>query len=136
MTNIHLQIITPSHVVYDHKVKTVIIPGADGDFGALNGHENLVAAVKPGLLDVRVGGSGTASHFYVISAGVAQVQKEHCAILVNYATALNKCDAADSIHNKLSKLKEELKQTEGRYQRETMQSEIDYLEAMAQLCKH
>ncbi len=136
MTNIHLQIISPSHVIFDRKVKTVILPGAEGEFGVLYGHENLVAAIRPGLVDVRIGGAGTTSHFYIVSAGIAQVQKDHCAILVDYGTSLEECENRQNIAENIQKLKEELANASSRHRCEILQSKIDYFEVMLKLCKN
>lgn len=50
----HLQIITPEHVVFDSEVDSVTLPGKDGEFQLLNNHAPIVATLGEGTVKIKV----------------------------------------------------------------------------------
>ncbi|MGV0922605.1 F0F1 ATP synthase subunit epsilon [Empedobacter tilapiae] len=50
----HLQIITPEHVVFDCEVDAVTLPGKDGEFQLLNNHAPIVATLGEGTIKIKV----------------------------------------------------------------------------------
>ena len=50
----HLQIITPEHVVFDCEVDAVTLPGKDGEFQLLNNHAPIVATLGEGTIKIAV----------------------------------------------------------------------------------
>ncbi len=54
---IALTIVTPEGTRFDGSVDRVVVPGAEGDFGVLPGHERFLSPVRIGELDVDTGQS-------------------------------------------------------------------------------
>lgn len=51
MENLTLSIVTPYGSIYSGKVKYVIIPGSEGEFGVYPGHCNLLSLLKVGVIE-------------------------------------------------------------------------------------
>uniref|UniRef100_UPI000E5B4AAB ATP synthase F1 subunit epsilon n=1 Tax=Klebsiella pneumoniae TaxID=573 RepID=UPI000E5B4AAB len=49
---INIEIVTPLGMIYQGEVKSVTLPGSEGEFGVLKGHTTLVASLKSGVIGV------------------------------------------------------------------------------------
>jgi F-type H+-transporting ATPase subunit epsilon len=74
-----LHIVTPQGEAYAGPVETVVLPGSEGDFGVLEGHERFLAPLRVGPLQLR---DGTGVHWAAISEGFADVSGEQVVVLV------------------------------------------------------
>ncbi len=88
MSEFLLEILTPVAPEFQGKVVMVVLPGQDGYFGVLKGHQPLVAAIKPGRIKVREAGS---EREWQCGSGVAAVEQNRVILLVESLAA-----AADS----------------------------------------
>ncbi|MEB2345284.1 MAG: ATP synthase F1 subunit epsilon [Deltaproteobacteria bacterium] len=79
---VNLTIVTPEGVRYDGGVDSVVVPGTEGDFGVLPGHERFLAPVRIGELEVR-GGNDPARRWAAVSDGFADVSAERVVVLVD-----------------------------------------------------
>jgi F-type H+-transporting ATPase subunit epsilon len=52
METIRLSIVTPNGMIFDGNVKTVTLPGKEGEFGVLPGHASLVSALTVGVIEI------------------------------------------------------------------------------------
>ena len=48
-----LYIATPQGEAFDAEVETVVLPGVEGDFGVLAGHEAFISALRAGGIEIR-----------------------------------------------------------------------------------
>jgi len=78
----HLQIISPAAVVVDEYVRSVEIPGTEGDFGVLPGHSAFFSMIRPGTITVHMS-DGTPRRF-AVESGYADVSAEGCKILSDH----------------------------------------------------
>ena len=83
-----LTIVTPEGAAYQGTVDRVVLPGTEGDFGVLPGHERLLAPLRVGALEIR---ESNGSTFAAIADGFAEVDGEHVVVLVE------SCEIADAI---------------------------------------
>ena len=51
MAEFHLSVVAPDRSVVEESVQSVTLPGVAGYLGVLAGHEPLVVALKPGVLE-------------------------------------------------------------------------------------
>ena len=87
-----LSIVTPLGAIVDGvNVETVVAPGSEGEFGVLEGHENFLTALEPGVLRYESGGS---SERIAISAGFAEVNAHSVTVLVNSGERAEAIDRA------------------------------------------
>lgn len=80
---------TPDKTFCDGPVDSVMCPSADGYFGILPRHAQMVAAVGLGIIKVQAAG---ISKLFVVDGGVAEVTPEETIILADLVVP-----AADSI---------------------------------------
>jgi F-type H+-transporting ATPase subunit epsilon len=76
---LQLTIVTPQGTVYDGAVESVVVPGAEGDFGVLPGHERFLAPVRIGELELRAPDGLWAA----VSDGFADVAADRVVLLVD-----------------------------------------------------
>ena len=89
---LQFELVSPERLVLSEPVEMVVVPGAEGDFGAMPMHAPLISAVRPGVIDVYQGGK-VANRIFV-AGGFAEVTAERCTVLAEEAWPLAELDAA------------------------------------------
>jgi len=77
-----LSIVTPEKPLLDTEVDSVVLPGAEGEFGVLPEHEAFLAPLKEGLLVYQTGGRSTRVE---LSGGFAEVTQTRVVVLADSA---------------------------------------------------
>jgi F-type H+-transporting ATPase subunit epsilon len=104
-----LEIVTPEKMVFSGTIEEVTIPGTEGEFGVLRGHEPFLSSVDIGELSFIKDGKKT---YYAVNTGYAEVTSEKVTILIETAEksgeidkdrALKAKDNAEARLNQLSK---------------------------------
>jgi F-type H+-transporting ATPase subunit epsilon len=85
-----LTIVTPEGVRYEGRVDRVVVPGVEGDFGVLPGHERFLSPVRIGELEVDGGGSRWAA----VSSGFAEVNADTVVLMVDSCEFATDIDTA------------------------------------------
>jgi F-type H+-transporting ATPase subunit epsilon len=89
---LHLTIVTPEGIRFEGSVERVVVPGAEGDFGVLPGHERFLSPVRVGELEIEE--SGGKRSFAAVSEGFAEVTAEKVVLMVDAAEFAADIDAA------------------------------------------
>lgn len=77
---IELIIVTPQGEAFRGSVDSVVLPGSEGDFGVLEGHERFLCPLRTGRVEIRnASGPSIAS----IGGGFAEVGGGEAAVLVD-----------------------------------------------------
>ncbi|TKX30826.1 ATP synthase F1 subunit epsilon [Campylobacter estrildidarum] len=101
-----IEIITPMGVIYEGDIKSVTLPGSEGEFGILKGHATLVSSLKSGLIDIE---KDDLNHELIaIDAGHAKVDENKISILAKGAIWISGSDESE-IKRNLSNAKELIK---------------------------
>lgn len=79
---LELTIVTPEGTRYQGAVDGVVVPGTEGDFGVLAGHERFLAPVRIGELEVR-SANDPGRRWAAVSGGFADVGAERVVLLVD-----------------------------------------------------
>ena len=106
MATFHFDLVSPEKLAFSGEVDQVDIPGVEGDFGVLAGHAPVIAAIRPGILTVFVGG---AQEKIIVTGGVAEVSERGLTVLADVARTLEELDRtrlADVIAEMEAKLAE------------------------------
>ena len=77
----HLTIARVGEKVFDGEALSVKLPGVEGMFTVLAGHEPLVSSLKEGTASVR-DAAGKETKFPVSNGGVAEISKNQATVLV------------------------------------------------------
>ena len=88
---LHLEIVTPSAVVYSGPVHLVTLPAAGGQIGVFPNHVPLLTRMVPGELMVRRDG---ADQFLAVGEGLAEVTGDRVVIVTDMAMATKDIDEA------------------------------------------
>ena len=57
--SVELVIVTPSGEAYRGEVERVVLPGSEGDFGVLEGHERFLCSLRTGEIQLTLEGGGS-----------------------------------------------------------------------------
>jgi len=102
---LHLEVVSPEHLLLSSPVEMVVVPGTEGYFGVLPQHMLLLSTLRPGVIDVYTGGA--ISERYFVTGGFAEVTGTSCTVLVDEAlplTSLTKAFAADRLAKAKAKM--------------------------------
>ena len=109
MATFHFDLVSPEKLAFSGEVDQVDIPGAEGDFGVLAGHAPVVAAIRPGILTVTVGGTHQK---IIVLGGLAEVSDKGLTVLADVATSMEELDRA-AFADRISAMEEKLGEKEG-----------------------
>jgi F-type H+-transporting ATPase subunit epsilon len=91
MANFHFDLVSPEKLVFSGEVEHVVVPGREGEFGVLAGHEPLIAALKPGILTVL---EPAPARRIVLGGGFAEVGPQRLTVLAEMAVPIEEFDVA------------------------------------------
>ncbi|HOE79277.1 MAG TPA: F0F1 ATP synthase subunit epsilon [Smithellaceae bacterium] len=84
-----LEVVTPGRIVFSGKVEEVTLPGTEGEFGVLRGHEPFLTSVDIGELYFLANGKKV---YYAVNTGYAEVTGSKVTVLIETA---ERADAID-----------------------------------------
>ncbi|OAN55246.1 F0F1 ATP synthase subunit epsilon [Paramagnetospirillum marisnigri] len=80
---IQFELVSPAKLLVSSPVDMVVVPGTEGDFGALVRHAPMITTVRPGVIVVHDGGKVSSSIF--VAGGFAEVNEERITVLAEEA---------------------------------------------------
>lgn len=80
---IQFELVSPAKLLISSPVDMVVVPGTEGDFGALPRHSPVIATVRPGVIDVH--DAGKVSNRIFVAGGFAEVNEERITVLAEEA---------------------------------------------------
>jgi F-type H+-transporting ATPase subunit epsilon len=89
MASLHLEIVTPDHLVLSAPVEYVGAPGVEGAFGVMAGHIPFLSALAIGALHYKAEGK---TRYVFISGGFAEVSDNKVTVLAESAEAAEAID--------------------------------------------
>ena len=105
-----LEIVTPEKMVFSDKIEEVTIPGTEGEFGVLRGHEAFLSSVDIGEMNFLKEGKKT---YYAVNYGYAEVTANKVTILIETAERSDHIDkdralkAKDNAETRLNQMTKE-----------------------------
>ena len=105
-----MEIVTPEKMIFSGKIEEVTIPGAEGEFGVLRGHEAFLSSVDIGELNFIKEGKKT---YYSVNTGYAEVTASKVTILIETAERSDSIDkdralkAKDKAETRLAQIAKE-----------------------------
>lgn len=80
---IQFELVSPAKLLVSSPVDMVVVPGSEGDFGALVRHSPMITTVRPGVIVVHDGGKISSKTF--VAGGFAEVNEERITVLAEEA---------------------------------------------------
>jgi F-type H+-transporting ATPase subunit epsilon len=84
-----LEIVTPEKMVFSDKIEEVTLPGTEGEFGVLRGHEAFLSSLNVGEMNFIKEGKKT---HYAINVGYAEVTADKVTVLIETAEKSDQID--------------------------------------------
>ena len=89
--SLELTIVTPQGQAYQGDVRSVVLPGSEGDFGVLEHHERFLSPLQIGGVDIDTG----SEHLWAaIADGFAEVHGSQVTVLVESCELSGEIDTA------------------------------------------
>ena len=85
MNTIRLSIVTPNGEIFNNDVKSVLLPGKEGEFGVLPNHSSLVSSLTVGVIEIEK--KDATIEAVVINWGQVKVTEDSVDVLVDGAVA-------------------------------------------------
>jgi len=82
-----LSIVTPNGAIFEGDIKSVIMPGIDGEFGVIPGHSSLVTTLDVGVIEIT--NTDASIDAIAVNWGHAKVNETSVDILVDGAVSLD-----------------------------------------------
>ncbi len=89
---IQFELVSPAKLLVSSAVDMVVVPGTEGDFGALPRHSPMIATVRPGVIDIH--DAGKVSERIFVAGGFAEVNEERITVLAEEAIPVAELTAA------------------------------------------
>lgn len=86
----NLEIVTPSMVIVSEPVEMVVVPGADGQIGALPRHSKVMSTLNRGVVDIF--NDSKISSRVMIDGGIVEINENSVVILAERAEKLDKAN--------------------------------------------
>ncbi len=79
-------LVSPTQLLVSRQVDMVVVPGEEGDFGAMAAHSPLISAVRPGIIDIH--DDGKVSERIFVAGGFSEVTADRVTVLAEEAYPL------------------------------------------------
>lgn len=116
---IELTVVTPEGQAFDGPVESVRLPGTEGEFGVLAGHEVFMTALQPGTMTVDL---GSEQQIAAVSKGFAEVHEDQVTVMVG------SCEFAHQIDRERAEIARERALKQLQEMRGTEEGEAAYQE--------
>jgi F-type H+-transporting ATPase subunit epsilon len=87
---VEFELVSPERLLVSEPVEMVVVPGSEGDFGALPHHAPMLTAVRPGVIDVYQNGMVMDRIF--VAGGFAEVTETRVTVLAEEAIKVDDLD--------------------------------------------
>jgi len=83
---LHFELVTPARLVRTDEVYMVVVPGAEGEFGVLEGHAPFMSTVRDGALRIYKT-EGAAPEEIQLQGGFAEVSEKGLTVLAEHVVS-------------------------------------------------
>ncbi len=87
METLKLDIVTPEGKIFSNDVKSVTLPGSEGEFGVLPGHIGIVTTLNAGVIEIEK--KDNKKEIVAINWGYAKVNETSVDVLAEGAVDIN-----------------------------------------------
>lgn len=125
-SKLHFSLVSPERELFSGEVDQVVVPGSDGQFGALVNHAPLMSVVKSGVIRIITGNQETKMY---VGGGIVDVSGKGVAILAEDAVDLNSIDKA-AFEKDLKNAQEDLRDAKSDAEKAKASKSVERLEAI------
>ncbi len=131
---LELTVVTPEGKAFQGQVESVVLPGTEGDFGVLAGHEVFMTSLRPGEMAVNENGERKLA---AVSHGIAEVHEDAVNVMVGSCEFAHEIDL-DRAKLAAERAKAQLDEMRGTDEGEEQYQELQeaYSRAIARVAVH
>ena len=118
------ELVSPERLLISAEVEQVLVPGSEGDFTMLAHHAPLLTSLRPGLLEIVLGGSGRRRYF--VRGGFAEVGPSGLTVLAETAIDLVELEA-DTLNQAIKDAEEDVADAKEDSARDRAKTKLDHL---------
>ena len=102
-----MEIVTPEKMIFSGNIEEVTLPGTEGEFGVLRGHEAFLTSVEIGEMNYVKDGKKS---YYAVNTGYVEVTGDKVTVLIETAEKSDQIDkeralkAKDNDESRLSQM--------------------------------
>lgn len=111
MPSLQCMVATPTRELFSGEIYYADVPGAEGNYGVLSGHEMLVAKNSPGVLTLWLDEAGTERRQFALYEGATQVYQDRVIVLARFGVEVTTIDA-EVVRKKVETIKERIADVE------------------------
>lgn len=121
------ELVSPAKLLVSEPVSMVVVPGTEGNFGALPQHAPMLSTVRPGVIDVYKNGDVAKRIF--VAGGFAEVTEDRCTVLAEEAHDLSSL-TRDVVDARLQAAKDALQEADSAADKAAAAAKLAVAEAM------
>ncbi|HLN25245.1 MAG TPA: F0F1 ATP synthase subunit epsilon [Patescibacteria group bacterium] len=87
------ELVSPERLMFSAPAEMVVVPGSEGDFGAMPRHAPMLTALRPGVIDVYQ--DGKISDRIFVAGGFAEVTETRLTVLAEEAVKVSEIKQDD-----------------------------------------
>jgi len=118
------ELVSPERLLVSAEVDQVLVPGSGGDFTMLAHHAPLLTSLRPGLLEISVG--GTERRRFFVRGGFAEVGPSGLTVLAETAIDLAELEA-DVLNRAIKDAEEDVADAKEDAARDRAKTKLDHL---------
>lgn len=124
---VEFELVSPERLLFSEAVDMVVVPGTEGDFGALPRHAPMITGVRPGVISVYQ--DGIVSERIFIAGGFAEVTETRLTVLAEEAVKLAEL-SPETVAARIKKAEEALEEADSALSCTLAQRELAVARAM------
>jgi len=128
---LHLEIVSPERLLKDAQVAMVVVPGADGDFGAMPAHAPMMSTIRPGVIQIFETEESEPEQLFVKS-GLAQISATGLTILAEDMIDLSSVDTTELAAD-IAKAQDALNTASDDIERGLAETELEWRRVLSEL---
>lgn len=124
---LEFELVSPAKLLISEPVEMVVVPGTEGDFGAMPQHSPMLSTVRPGVIDVYK--NAKVENRIFVAGGFAEVTQDRCTVLAEEAVPVADLKR-DEVEARLQAAKDALQEAADPLEKQQAQARLVIAEAM------
>jgi F-type H+-transporting ATPase subunit epsilon len=105
MTTFHFELVSPAKLLFEGAVKSVVVPGLEGDMTIMANHAALMTSLRPGVVTIA---DGKSARRLFVRGGFADVNAAGLTLLAEQAIPVEELNA-ETIASEMKNAEEDLR---------------------------
>jgi F-type H+-transporting ATPase subunit epsilon len=127
---IAFELVSPDRLLISEDVDMIVVPGTEGDFGVLLGHQPMISTVRPGILEVQ--NSGGEDRRIFVNGGFAEITSDRCAVMTEEAVPVEDLKRGD-LEKRIKDAEEDAQEARSDLERHLLDLKMTTLREMLQV---